>query len=343
MESKEAPIPLINKPEISETFDIEIKPNQKYKFTLSHNGNYIKFLIINSNSFIKQEYELIQNLKDLHILNIFFLNFENLEKIVKELISLKKENNLKIIKDKENDIFIIKILNKIRGEEFIIKIPQKKIDISEISNIIPIINQLQEKILKLEQENDMLKKNQENLEKRVSFLELFDSNIINKEQKKIIIEWIPKKIKSTELIFDTKIHGDTIDDFKNKCKGKNPTIVIIKTDEGVIFGGYTEHPWEKEGPYEDYKAFIFSFKPERKYKIYDPNNAICGYSYEDNLLLQFGCIQFSIKNECTQNSDNFFKNFDKNKINPIYEQGNENIIDGENFQVERLEIFKINY
>ena len=43
---------------------------------------------------------------------------------------------------------------------------------------------------------------------------------------------------STELIFDTSRDGDSIDAFKNKCEGKCPTLVIVKTNAGIIFGGY---------------------------------------------------------------------------------------------------------
>ena len=36
---------------------------------------------------------------------------------------------------------------------------------------------------------------------------------------------------------NSKIDGDTTQAFKNKCEGKKPTYVIIKTKKGYKFGG----------------------------------------------------------------------------------------------------------
>ena len=52
------------------------------------------------------------------------------------------------------------------------------------------------------------------------------SNIINEKEEKIILNWIPKRLMSTELIFDTSRDGDTIDAFKNKCEGQCPRTSI---------------------------------------------------------------------------------------------------------------------
>ena len=332
----DAPSIIFEKKE-SNTFDIEIE-HKKYKFKISYIGSHIELLITDSNSLLKQEYYIKKSLKDLQ-LDLYFQQFENLFKIQEKLIELQKENKLNIIKDEKNNIFRIIFKNQANNNDVIIDLPKKEMNAPEqIENVIvPFIVQLQEKLSKLEQENDLLKK-------RVAFLELFDeSNILNIYHKKNLIKWLPENLKTTQLIYDTKIHGDTVDDFKNKCEGINPTVAVIKTTEGVIFGGYTNVKWQEEGPFEDHTAFIFSFNPDQKYENTDSLNAVCGYSNDDHLLFQFGTTQFCIKGECTKNNDSYFQDFDESSSNTQYRQGEINIIEGQNFQVDRLEIFKLNY
>ena len=65
------------------------------------------------------------------------------------------------------------------------------------------------------------------------------------------------------------------------CDKKGPTLTVIKTTTGHIFGGYTSVSWDKSGYKEDYNAFLFSVNKLTKYPIVN-NHAkaiYCGSSY----------------------------------------------------------------
>ena len=253
-----------------------------------------------------------------------------------------------------------------------IEIPKKKKNLKqEFENIFSLIMGLQKRIellekttknyekkneeleinnKKLEDKNKQLEKKIENLENKIEKLEnkenykknIFQSNIIDKENEKIIINWIPKIIKSAELIFDTYIDGDTIDDFINKCHGKSPTLIIIRTETGIIFGGYATSPWKENEIIEDNSSFIFSLNPPIKYKLLKPKFALFGYNKNNNIMFQFGCCDFIIVNNCSKNSQNYIYS-----SHSCYESGFENLFNGISdkryFKVNRLEIFKLNY
>ena len=346
--------------ENSETIELINNQNQKYKFIISNNSKSIQFIIEDTISFPKNEYIYTSTLEELQKLNRYFLFFQNVQEVGQNLIKLSKKNNLSVII--ENNICKIKIINQINDEEFTIELSKKEKDIKqEIGSFIPLILELKKKIEDLEKENNLLKqknefieKKNEDIEKRLSILEkkfqnesnqiiknikspILESNIINEEDKKIILNWIPNRLISTELIYDTSRDGDTIDSFKNKCEGKCPTLVIVKTNTGIIFGGYATSAWREKGGITDYNSFVFSLDPQKKYNLTYPECALYGYNYNENIMFQFSCCYFRIATNCTNNNNNWIDEAD-------YEKGLKNVIGGnDTFIVSRIEIFKLNY
>ena len=51
------------------------------------------------------------------------------------------------------------------------------------------------------------------------------------------------------LIYRGSEDGFTAAVFHKKCDQKGPTLIIIKSDKGKIFGGFTDIDWNS--PYED--------------------------------------------------------------------------------------------
>jgi hypothetical protein len=331
------------------------KQNEKFKLTISYNSKFIQFFVEDLISFPKNEYIFISTLDELKKINRYFLLFENTKEAYKALLKSSKNKNLKIIQEK--NICKISIYNQINDEEFSFEINIKEND-KKNESFMSLMKDMRNKIELLEKENINLKEKNnilENkiieLEKRIIVLEnknnnitiqkknkYFQSNIINENNEKIILNWIPNKenLITTELIFDTSRDGDSIDAFKMKCEGKCPTLVIVKTTTGIIFGGYATSPWKEDGYIEDYNSFVFSLEPERKYNLKTAQYALYGYRYND-IMFQFGCCYFRIGPNCTKNNNNFAQDSD-------YEEGLKNIIKGNgHFQVSRLEIFKLNF
>jgi len=64
-------------------------------------------------------------------------------------------------------------------------------------------------------------------------------------------------------IYVASMDGDDSTDFHDKCDGKGPTVVIVETTTGNVFGGYTRASWN--GGSSDYKraptSFLFQLRP----------------------------------------------------------------------------------
>jgi TLD len=60
--------------------------------------------------------------------------------------------------------------------------------------------------------------------------------------------------------------------FHELCDNKGPTISIIKSKCGKVFGGYTSQAWTSVRGYKkDEKSFLFSLTNKIKYKAKDPS------------------------------------------------------------------------
>ena len=85
---------------------------------------------------------------------------------------------------------------------------------------------MEERLKKLESilpEYNELKKNYE--EKKL----MIESDILNKEEEDLLLNWLPKKPNKITLLLNSNKDGDSTTTFMNKCNGKCPTLAIIKT------------------------------------------------------------------------------------------------------------------
>ena len=83
-----------------------------------------------------------------------------------------------------------------------------------------------------------------------------------------------------KLIYRASEHGGRAEDFHERCDDFEGTLIIIKTKEENMFGGYTKISWDpEEGEGEekrDENAFVFSINLEKIYFYFGKkNNIIC--------------------------------------------------------------------
>ena len=74
--------------------------------------------------------------------------------------------------------------------------------------------------------------------------------IDNKEYDKHLQEWAGYDYK-WKLLYRTSEHGYIADSFHKCCDYKGPTLIVIKSSEGWIFGGYTTQSWSGLSMYND--------------------------------------------------------------------------------------------
>ena len=80
------------------------------------------------------------------------------------------------------------------------------------------------------------------------------------------------------MCYDAKTNGDNKNDFHKFCDKVGPSLLIIKTEDNYIFGGYTKENWETiNNDYifkNDDTAFLFSVNNKQRLKVKKGQTAI---------------------------------------------------------------------
>ena len=148
---------------------------------------------------------------------------------------------------------------------------------------------------------------------------------INKQNQKITLN----------LIYKATVDSDKARDFHEKCDAAKSTIVLIETDKGKRFGGYTSESWSGNCiNKKDDTAFIFSLDKMKTYDVIEDENAIgCYPSFGPTFL---GC-QIKIFD------DTFVKGgttFEKGK--GYYTKEDFELTDGDKtFLVKEMEVYEV--
>ena len=77
-----------------------------------------------------------------------------------------------------------------------------------------------------------------------------DTQLVNQQYDDKLREWLGNDYK-WRLIYRSSEHGYTIESFHECCDDKGPTLIVIKSSGGWIFGGYTTESWSGECMYND--------------------------------------------------------------------------------------------
>ena len=245
----------------------------------------------------------------------------------KEIYGVKSFRDIKNEIKIEKDDFLEKIENKYEKVNIIYNI-LKENNLLAISNIISNseeVNLILNTLKKIEIENNRTTKN------NISYLYQSTENIIFK------------------LVYRATRDGDSSRDFHNKCDKIGPNITLLKTNNNVKFGGFTNCNWGVPENAEDKKndvqgvqksdpdSFCFSLTSKKIYlhNIEKDGAIFCsnkyGPTFSDNI--------FAVNNKmlskggyCTKKEKSFFVGQKKD-----YE-----ISGGEKtFQIKELEIFEI--
>ena len=173
--------------------------------------------------------------------------------------------------------------------------------------------------------------------------EYFQNSLIIKNNKKYInnlLTWINSNKKiTTKLLYRKSRDGDSYDIFHKLCDNQGATLVLIKSNEGFIIGGYTPLDWDNhtDNWKSDNDTFLFSLTNDKKYKKIKSNSysIYCGKDQGP----WYPCIGFREKGKKNMSqgellySRNYFEDY--NKIIPN---------NGDKFfDVEEVEVYKISF
>jgi len=117
---------------------------------------------------------------------------------------------------------------------------------------------------------------------------------------------LPHSMKLGGLLFDTSKDGDAASTFHDRCNSEGPTVTIVETTLGVMFGGYTDVSWASgSGSWaQDTDAFVFRLRPAPKKKaaVQVPFVSTAIYRHS-SYGPQFGNQAIRIAHNCQDNAD----------------------------------------
>ncbi|GAM17352.1 hypothetical protein SAMD00019534_005270, partial [Acytostelium subglobosum LB1] len=94
-----------------------------------------------------------------------------------------------------------------------------------------------------------------------------ESIMITSNQQRIVLDWCNNKYSKMKLMYRATRDGFGASMFHQKCDNNGPTVSIIKSTDGSIFGGKTDTNWSSPsaGTYGvDPNAFLFSLVNSRR-------------------------------------------------------------------------------
>ncbi|KAF2077763.1 hypothetical protein CYY_000950 [Polysphondylium violaceum] len=96
------------------------------------------------------------------------------------------------------------------------------------------------------------------------------SEILNLEDYEFIWAWLPHSlcICDPKLVFNSNSHGFNLRLLYEKCGNRSPVIVIIKSDNGSVFGFFTDEPITPKDGFGSSQTFVFTLRPN--VNIYKP-------------------------------------------------------------------------
>ncbi|XP_030646795.1 MTOR-associated protein MEAK7-like [Chanos chanos] len=67
------------------------------------------------------------------------------------------------------------------------------------------------------------------------------------------------------LLFSTQLHGESFTRLVGNCKGRGPTVLLLRDTRGHVFGGFASHSWEIKPQFQgDSRCFLFSVSPSMR-------------------------------------------------------------------------------
>jgi len=91
----------------------------------------------------------------------------------------------------------------------------------------------------------------------------------------------PVSKKMGDVLYVASRDGDAASRFHSACDNQGPTVVIVETTTGAVFGGYTDIGWTKStGHKPSTNSFLFRLQPSMKqYKIKSAETAKAVYHH----------------------------------------------------------------
>lgn len=275
---------------------------------------------------IKCEYEPYED-RNKFLNEEYYLNERN-------RINDNYNNNLNDQFNNENELMKEEIL-KLKNEVSLVNQTNNELIMNQ-NNLIQKINTLENELGHVYTNKNDINNMPININSLFPEQVLRISNIFqNREDLQLIENKINKGPLNYALLFRATEDGDSAKIFHDKCDNALNTLIVIRTNDGKRFGGYTTQSWEGNNIYKkDEEAFVFSLNKNKIYPVNEDKNAIWCFRNWGPI---FEGYQIDIK-------DNFFNQLNKTGLKGIGFKTEEDfeLNDGqENFIINELEIYQV--
>ena len=93
--------------------------------------------------------------------------------------------------------------------------------------------------------------------------------------KQWLLNQLPMEVLTLTLLFSGTTHEWKRSKFHELCVEKDPTITIMKSKDGRVFGGFAMQSWDSQTKWKaDEKAFIYSIDRQQIYRVIDSQKAL---------------------------------------------------------------------
>ena len=178
-----------------------------------------------------------------------------------------------------------------------------------------------------------------------------NNSLLNRRYESFLLNLIKKTttVSEIELIYDAKRDGFEVNDYFAKCLNvPEPTITIIESNYGHIFGGYITVERVKTDKWvNDVNSFLFQLKPEMKQYVKNPGKTDAVYMWNGGLIAFGQGHNILVHSKGNTMNKNYVANSDKftYKIsNDIICGGNDHTHRKKprfNFVVQQIQVYKV--
>ena len=283
-----------------------------------------------------------EHISDLYeLLNI---DIDEVKGIKKENEKLKETN--KLLKDKveeqEKELKQLKeLINTLSN-----KIKENKEEYNK--NLNDFNQNNEQKINELSQKINENNNNNQNEEKDESKIKIIINSIFklnlplaDKNEmefiKNAIENKLNQKVKQFTVIYRTTLMGGEMRDIHKYIDDKANTILLVRSNNGKKFGGFTTQTWDSKNHYKkDDKAFVFSINSKEIFSVKANNVAIGCFKDYGPIFGDDADIYF-------WNSNMFTTSFSSNQRNYEYNGKNNALTGNTNFIAQEIEMLKVEF
>ncbi|CAM9733469.1 unnamed protein product, partial [Phaeothamnion confervicola] len=79
-----------------------------------------------------------------------------------------------------------------------------------------------------------------------------------------LVRWVPEvqRHRRLQVVYSTEVHGFSLSSLYMRCRGVAPSLLVVESASGAVFGGFCTHPWQPAmGAFGSGQCFLFRLNP----------------------------------------------------------------------------------